>query len=130
MVGSASVTEPEAWLDTPGVFHGEWQGAAHGADICVIVNRIEAPGGGPRLHRHPYAETFLTRRGHALFTVGDARIEAGEGRILVVPANTPAQVRQPRPRPPGDDRRPRERNLRHRVAGLSRAPFTRAADSR
>lgn len=83
------VTQAGDWLADPGRFHGEWQGGAHGANVCVIVNEIETIGAGPRLHRHPYPETFIVRRGRGLFVVGEERIEAGPGDILVVPANTP-----------------------------------------
>ena len=83
------LAKPEDWLGTPGIFHGEWQGGPLGANISVIINRIDEPGGGPRLHRHPYAETFIIRSGRGLFTVGDESIEAGEGQILVVPPDTP-----------------------------------------
>ena len=48
-----AVTQPQDWLPELDRFHGEWQGAASGANICVIVNRIEAIGGGPRLHNIP-----------------------------------------------------------------------------
>jgi mannose-6-phosphate isomerase-like protein (cupin superfamily) len=77
------------WLKTPEVFHGEWQGDGHGAGICVIVNHIERIGAGPRLHTHPYAETFVIRSGRARFTLGETTIEAGAGDILVAPAGTP-----------------------------------------
>lgn len=83
-----SITEPGEWLEDTGRFHGEWQGEARGANLCVIANRIEGPGGGPRLHKHPYAETFVIRKGRALFTVGEDQVEAHAGQILVVPADT------------------------------------------
>ena len=83
------ITKSSAWLTDSEHFHGEWEGAAYGANICVIANHIEGPGGGPRLHRHPYAETFVIRSGRGLFTVGDSTVEAGAGEILVVPAGTP-----------------------------------------
>lgn len=83
------ITKPEDWLDDPEKFHGEWQGGAHGANICVIVNHFDRVGAGPRLHSHPYAETFVIRSGRALFTVGESTFEAGPGEILVAPANTP-----------------------------------------
>ena len=83
------ITQAADWLGDPDRFHGEWQGGSQGANICVIVNEIATVGSGPRLHRHPYAETFVIRRGHGLFIVGDERIEAGAGAILVVPAHTP-----------------------------------------
>ena len=85
-----SITEPDDWLADPQRFHGEWQGGAHGAGICVIANRIDGPGGGPRLHTHPYAESVRhAARAARLFTVGDAKIEASAGQILIVPAGTP-----------------------------------------
>jgi mannose-6-phosphate isomerase-like protein (cupin superfamily) len=84
-----SVTEPTEWLTDLDSFHGEWQGGERGANICVIANHIAEPGGGPRLHRHPYPETFVIRRGRGLFTVGDRNIEGQAGEILVVPAGVP-----------------------------------------
>jgi mannose-6-phosphate isomerase-like protein (cupin superfamily) len=84
-----SITEPGDWLADPKRFHGEWQGETRGAGICVIANRIDGPGGGPKLHTHPYAEVFVIREGRALFTLGDAKVETGTGQILVAPAGTP-----------------------------------------
>lgn len=83
------ITERTEWLDDPDRFHGEWQGGARGADICVIVNRLEEAGGGPRLHTHPYAETFVIRLGVGLFTIGDRQVQASAGQILVVSPGTP-----------------------------------------
>jgi mannose-6-phosphate isomerase-like protein (cupin superfamily) len=84
-----SIIEPTQWLTDIDRFHGEWQGGQHGANICVIANHIAEPGGGPRLHRHPYAETLVVRRGRGMFTVGDRKIEGQTGEILVVPAGMP-----------------------------------------
>ena len=106
-----SITEPGDWLADPRRFHGEWQGGAHGAGICVIANRIDGPGGGPKLHTHPYAEVFVIREGRALFTLGDARVEASAGQILVAPAGrTNSRILAP--------------------ARLNRSTFTRTARSR
>jgi mannose-6-phosphate isomerase-like protein (cupin superfamily) len=74
------------WTDLAG---GEFQGFAHG-DVgasCIIVDA--PPGGGPRLHRHPYAEIFLVLEGKATFTAGPEVIEAGGGQMVVVPAGMP-----------------------------------------
>ena len=60
-----------------------------GANISIILESTTKAGVGPRLHRHPYAETFLIRRGSATFTVGTEQVECHAGQILVVPANTP-----------------------------------------
>ena len=69
---------------TPYVFTGE----RHGASVCVLIADL-APGGGPRLHRHPYEEVFVLHEGRARFTVGDGTLEAGAGQVLVVPAGIP-----------------------------------------
>lgn len=87
------------WLTDIAGFRGEWQGRAAGAGICVIANRIDGPGGGPRLHKHPYAEVFVIRRGRALFTLGGQRIEAGEGDILVAAADIPHKFENLGPEP-------------------------------
>jgi mannose-6-phosphate isomerase-like protein (cupin superfamily) len=85
----ASITQAADWLDDLERFHGEWQGAAHGANICVIANHTEGPGGGPKLHTHPYAEIFVIRNGRGLFTLGERKVEAHAGQILVAPAGMP-----------------------------------------
>ena len=64
---------------------GEFQGRLLGANVSVIV--VDAlPGGGPRLHRHPYEEVFLVQESIATFTAGDDIIEATGGQLVVVPA--------------------------------------------
>ena len=47
------------------------------------------PGGGPRLHRHPYEEVFVIQEGTATFTAGDETVEAKGGQVVVVPAGVP-----------------------------------------
>jgi mannose-6-phosphate isomerase-like protein (cupin superfamily) len=44
---------------------------------------------GPSLHTHPYAEVFVVEEGRVAFTVGDAKIEAAAGQVVVVPAGIP-----------------------------------------
>lgn len=85
----AHIINRDAWAATPEGWKGELQGGAYGSSICVIFNFQPTPGGGPRLHKHPYAETFIIRAGTGLFTVGDEQITATAGQILVVPADTP-----------------------------------------
>jgi quercetin dioxygenase-like cupin family protein len=64
---------------------GEFQGRILGASVSVIV--VDAPpGGGPRLHRHPYEEVFVVQEGSATFTAGEDVIEARGGQVIVVPA--------------------------------------------
>ncbi len=60
-----------------------------GANVSIILESTSRAGVGPRLHQHPYAETFLIRRGSATFTVGTEVIEGRAGQVLVVPADTP-----------------------------------------
>ncbi|HET9871606.1 MAG TPA: cupin domain-containing protein [Propionibacteriaceae bacterium] len=59
------------------------------ANISMILESTTEAGVGPRLHQHPYAETFLIRRGSATFTIGSEQREGHAGQIVVVPANTP-----------------------------------------
>ena len=69
---------------------GEFQGHSPrpellGASVSIIV--VDAPpGGGPRLHRHPYEEVFVVQEDSASFTSGDDVIEATCGQVVVVPA--------------------------------------------
>ncbi len=56
------------------------------ANISIILESTTKEGVGPRLHRHPYAETFIIRRGTATFTVGDEQVVGKAGQVLVVPA--------------------------------------------
>jgi mannose-6-phosphate isomerase-like protein (cupin superfamily) len=64
---------------------GEFQGRHCDARVSMIV--VDAsPGGGPKLHRHPYEEIFLVQEGSATFTAGDETIEVKGGQVVVVPA--------------------------------------------
>ena len=64
-----------------------------GANVSIILEATSRAGVGPRLHKHPYAETFIIRRGSATFTIGAEELEGHAGQILVVPANTPHKFR-------------------------------------
>lgn len=63
----------------------DFEGYVHGSQVSIIREHSSAVGSGPRLHRHPYTETFLIHAGRALFTVGDERLVAVGGQVLVVP---------------------------------------------
>jgi mannose-6-phosphate isomerase-like protein (cupin superfamily) len=66
----------------------EFQGHQYGVGVSFIV--VDAPpGGGPRLHRHPYEEVFVVQQGTATFTAGEEVIEASGGQVVVVPAGVP-----------------------------------------
>lgn len=47
------------------------------------------PASGRACTSHPYAETFVIRRGSATFTIGEDTVEGRAGQVLVVPADTP-----------------------------------------
>lgn len=85
----AHVIDRDQWAQSPSEWDGELQCGRYGANICLIFNRLPDVGGGPRLHQHPYAETFIIQKGRGLFTVGAKSTEATAGQILIVPANTP-----------------------------------------
>lgn len=61
----------------------------HGNVPASLIFFDGAPGSGPKLHRHPYAEIFMVQEGSATFTVGEATIEATAGQILIAPAGMP-----------------------------------------
>lgn len=74
--------------------HGpHWNGNIQGKDIgtgaTVLFYATEKVGVGPKLHVHNYDELFIVRTGRALFTVGDQKIEASAGDVLLGPANVP-----------------------------------------
>jgi mannose-6-phosphate isomerase-like protein (cupin superfamily) len=64
-----------------------------GAGVSLILESTTQEGVGPRLHKHPYAETFIIRRGSATFSVDAEEIIGRAGQILVVPADTPHKFR-------------------------------------
>jgi mannose-6-phosphate isomerase-like protein (cupin superfamily) len=47
------------------------------------------PGQGPRLHKHPYSETWAIIAGDAIFTADGQEIQATEGDIVVAGPKTP-----------------------------------------
>ncbi|MBK9083375.1 MAG: cupin domain-containing protein [Rhizobiales bacterium] len=75
--------------ETAELWRGRFDGDVFGAQTSVIFYSTDEIGAGPKLHRHPYDEIFVIRRGRALFTVGERRIEAQEGQIVFGPAGVP-----------------------------------------
>ena len=67
---------------------GNLRGEDHGATVSLILDHSE-PGQGPRLHRHPYDETWVVIEGNLTFQAGDQQLEAGPGAIVIVPPDTP-----------------------------------------
>src|SRR5262245_46519383 len=79
-------TDGEEWTEN-------LEGKPYGAGISIIQESTTEAGQGPRLHKHPYPETFIIRRGSALFTIADQELVGRAGQILVVPADTPHKFR-------------------------------------
>lgn len=77
------------WTPDQASWRGEFQGAEFGSEVSIIFNRLDRPGEGPELHRHPYSETFIIRRGTVVFSDGISSFEASAGAIVVVPAGVP-----------------------------------------
>jgi len=67
---------------------GNLKGEEHGATISLILDDSE-PGHGPRLHRHPYDETWVVIEGRLTFESGEERLSAGPGDIVIVPPAVP-----------------------------------------
>jgi mannose-6-phosphate isomerase-like protein (cupin superfamily) len=65
-----------------------FEGAPFGSGVSFFLVDSR-PGAGPGLHKHPYAETWILRRGRARFTVDGQEIDAEAGDIVVVGAETP-----------------------------------------
>jgi mannose-6-phosphate isomerase-like protein (cupin superfamily) len=68
--------------------NGNLKGAEHGATVSLIFDHSD-PGAGPRLHRHPYDETWVVQEGNVTFQAGDERLHAASGDIVIVPPGTP-----------------------------------------
>jgi mannose-6-phosphate isomerase-like protein (cupin superfamily) len=76
-------------IDQAALPNGNFDGYLFGSGVSIFLERITDDGVGPRLHRHPYSETFVIRSGRALFTVAGEEIQAVGGQILVVEAMVP-----------------------------------------
>ena len=64
----------------------EFEGHEYG-DAGVSLLLVDSPpGGGPSLHRHPYAEVFVVQQGRVTFILEDEEHEVTAGQIVVVPA--------------------------------------------
>lgn len=47
-------------------------------------DEVASEGAGPRLHVHPYDETFIITVARGRFSIGDADIDAAAGAALIV----------------------------------------------
>jgi quercetin dioxygenase-like cupin family protein len=76
--------------DLPHTVHShEFVGADHGGVPFSLILVHTAPGTGPRLHRHPYAEVFVVESGEATFTLGDQELVVVGGQLVVGLPNVP-----------------------------------------
>jgi mannose-6-phosphate isomerase-like protein (cupin superfamily) len=76
-------------LETDGPWRGSLLGEMLGSAVTVLAYGNDTPGEGPRLHVHPYDETFVIVAGQARFFVGDQVIEAEAGQAVLGPAGVP-----------------------------------------
>lgn len=77
---------------------GNVKGVDHGATISVILDH-SGPGQGPRLHRHPYDETWVVQEGTVTFQLGNERHQAGPGDIVIAPPGAPHKFTNEGPGP-------------------------------
>lgn len=70
-----------------------WRGAVEGVDlsgpVTVLTYGTDEIAAGPRLHLHPYDETFIVIEGQARFYVGDVVLDAAAGEVVLGPAGIP-----------------------------------------
>jgi mannose-6-phosphate isomerase-like protein (cupin superfamily) len=76
-------------LPAGGGFAREFIGEDHGGTGISMIFVDAAPGRGPSLHRHQYAEVFIVQEGRATFRVNDDEVEIGAGQVVVVPGGVP-----------------------------------------
>ncbi|WP_134682175.1 cupin domain-containing protein [Paracoccus ravus] len=72
-----------------GAWRGNLPGDTLGGPITVLAYGNETAGEGPRLHVHPYDETFVVIEGRARFFVGDQIIDATAGEVVLGPKGVP-----------------------------------------
>lgn len=77
------------WASHAQLWKGKFEGKDIGTGVTVLFYATEEVGVGPRWHVHPYDEIFIMRKGRALFTIGDEKIAAEAGDILLGPAEIP-----------------------------------------
>ena len=76
--------------DLPNTMHAhEFVGAEYGDVPISLILVHSAPGAGPALHSHPYAEIFIVESGQATFQLGDDTVVVEAGHIVVGPSDIP-----------------------------------------
>ena len=72
-----------------GPWRGSVEGLTLGGQTTVLTYGTDTVGAGPRLHVHPYDETFIITEGRARFFVGAATLDAAAGDVVFGPAGVP-----------------------------------------
>ena len=85
---TATLMDADSLRRTPGA-PMLFEGADHGVAGLSFFLVDAAPGQGPALHSHPYAEVFVVQEGRAAFRVGDEVTDAGAGQIVIAPPGQP-----------------------------------------
>lgn len=75
--------------DVEGPWRGHVPGERLGGNVTVLTYGTDEIGKGPRLHVHPYDETFIVIAGRARFHVGDEVIDAQAGDVVFGPKALP-----------------------------------------
>ena len=60
-----------------------------GGAVTVLAYGTDKIGEGPRLHVHPYDETFIVIEGRARFFVGNVTLDAAQGDVVLGPRGVP-----------------------------------------
>src|SRR5260370_26296745 len=66
-----------------------FEGGTHGPSSVSFFLVHNQPGQGPRLHHHPYDETFVILEGRVRVSVGGEALDGGPGDIEIGPAGVP-----------------------------------------
>lgn len=89
MTKPAVILKRRDWASDERLWRGRFEGRDIATGVTVLFYATEEVGTGPRWHVHPYDEIFIIRTGRALFTIGEEKIEAEAGDILLGPAEVP-----------------------------------------
>lgn len=89
MAARAVVRKRADWARSDRLWLGSVQGKDIGTGATVLFYATETVGEGPRWHVHPYDEIFVIRTGRAEFTIGEEKLVAEVGDVLLGPANVP-----------------------------------------
>lgn len=87
------VLHRDDWARDATLWRGRFEGRDIGTGVTVLFYATEEVGAGAVWHVHPYDEVFIVRTGHAVYTIGDEKIEARTGDILLGPAHVPHKFR-------------------------------------